>query len=130
MTTRIAARPAAPPALSGEPLRVAVLGATGYVGAELVRILERHPHVCIVGLAARHRDGVPVGGEGAPPGRPRPRSCSPEAGGARETPPWRPRSTGCRSCTARPWRGPDSSPRLVATRRRRCSPSPPRPAPA
>src|SRR3989304_2123462 len=61
MTTRIAARPAAPPALSGEPLRVAVLGATGYVGAELVRILERHPHVRIVGLAARNRDGMPVG---------------------------------------------------------------------
>jgi N-acetyl-gamma-glutamyl-phosphate reductase len=61
MTTRIAARPAAPPALPGEPLRVAVLGATGYVGAELVRILERHPHVSIVGLAARNRDGIPVG---------------------------------------------------------------------
>src|SRR3989304_1542299 len=61
MTTRIAARPAAPPALSGEPLRVAVLGATGYVGAELVRILERHPHVRIVALAARNREGVPVG---------------------------------------------------------------------
>src|SRR3972149_5746175 len=61
MTTRIAARPAAPPALSGEPLRVAVLGATGYVGAELVRILERHPHVRIVALAARKREGVPPG---------------------------------------------------------------------
>src|SRR3990170_3193312 len=61
MTTRIAHRPAAPPALSGEALRVAVLGATGYVGAELVRILERHPHVRIVGLAARNRDGMPVG---------------------------------------------------------------------
>jgi N-acetyl-gamma-glutamyl-phosphate reductase len=42
-------------------LRVAILGATGYVGAELVRLLERHPAVRIVGLAARNRDGVPVG---------------------------------------------------------------------
>jgi N-acetyl-gamma-glutamyl-phosphate reductase len=42
-------------------LRVAVLGATGYVGAELVRLLERHPNVRIVGLAARNRDGLPVG---------------------------------------------------------------------
>ncbi len=42
-------------------LRVAILGATGYVGAELVRILERHPGVRIVGLAARNRDGLPVG---------------------------------------------------------------------
>jgi N-acetyl-gamma-glutamyl-phosphate reductase len=44
-----------------DPLRVAVLGATGYVGAELVRLLERHPGVRIVGLAARNRDGLPVG---------------------------------------------------------------------
>jgi N-acetyl-gamma-glutamyl-phosphate reductase len=42
-------------------LRVAVLGATGYVGAELVRLLERHPGVRIVALAARNRDGLPVG---------------------------------------------------------------------
>ncbi len=42
-------------------LRVAILGATGYVGAELVRILERHPGVRIVALAARNRDGLPVG---------------------------------------------------------------------
>ncbi len=43
------------------PLRVGVLGATGYVGAELVRLLERHPAVRIVALAARNREGVPVG---------------------------------------------------------------------
>jgi N-acetyl-gamma-glutamyl-phosphate reductase len=43
------------------PIRVGVLGATGYVGAELVRILERHPGVRIVGLAARDRDRLPVG---------------------------------------------------------------------
>ncbi len=43
------------------PIRVGILGATGYVGAELVRLLERHPAVRIVALAARNRDGVPVG---------------------------------------------------------------------
>jgi len=51
---------AAEPATDGR-LRAAVLGATGYVGAELVRLLERHPGVRIIGLAARDRDGVPVG---------------------------------------------------------------------
>ena len=43
------------------PLRAGILGATGYVGAELVRLLERHPGVVIAGLAARGRDGVAVG---------------------------------------------------------------------
>jgi len=42
-------------------IRVGILGATGYVGAELVRLLERHPTVRIVSLAARNREGVPVG---------------------------------------------------------------------
>src|SRR6266496_3468253 len=37
-------------------VRVAIVGATGYVGSELVRILARHPHVEIVGLIARDRD--------------------------------------------------------------------------
>jgi N-acetyl-gamma-glutamyl-phosphate reductase len=46
---------------AGDRLRVGVYGATGYVGAELVRLLERHPGVRIVGLAARNRDGLPVG---------------------------------------------------------------------
>jgi N-acetyl-gamma-glutamyl-phosphate reductase len=48
-------------AIDDARLRVAILGATGYVGAELVRILARHPGVRIVGLAARNRDGLPVG---------------------------------------------------------------------
>jgi N-acetyl-gamma-glutamyl-phosphate reductase len=43
------------------PVRAAILGATGYVGAELVRLLERHPGVRIVGLAARNRDHLPIG---------------------------------------------------------------------
>ncbi len=46
---------------SGRPIRVGILGATGYVGAELVRLLERHPAVRIVALAARNRESVPLG---------------------------------------------------------------------
>ena len=42
-------------------LRVAIVGATGYVGAELLRLLARHPNVEIVGLLGRDRSDVPVG---------------------------------------------------------------------
>ena len=41
-------------------IRVAVIGATGYAGAELVRILARHPAVELVGLAGRGRSAEPV----------------------------------------------------------------------
>jgi len=41
-------------------LRVAIMGATGYGGGELVRLLARHPSVRVVGLAARGRDDQPV----------------------------------------------------------------------
>jgi N-acetyl-gamma-glutamyl-phosphate reductase len=43
-------------------LRVGIVGATGYVGAELIRILSRHPNVEIVGLAGRDRHDDPIGG--------------------------------------------------------------------
>jgi len=43
-------------------LRVGIVGATGYVGAELIRLLSRHPNVDIVGLAVRDRQDEPVGG--------------------------------------------------------------------
>ncbi len=43
-------------------LRVGIVGATGYVGAELIRILSRHPNVDIVGLAGRDRQNEPIGG--------------------------------------------------------------------
>jgi len=43
-------------------LRVGIVGATGYVGAELIRLLSRHPNVDIVGLAGRDRQDEPVGG--------------------------------------------------------------------
>jgi N-acetyl-gamma-glutamyl-phosphate reductase len=52
-----------PGAFDGEDrpiVRVAIVGATGFVGAELVRILARHPNVEIVGLVGRERDDVPI----------------------------------------------------------------------
>jgi N-acetyl-gamma-glutamyl-phosphate reductase len=42
-------------------IRVGIIGATGYVGAELIRILSRHPNVDIVGLAGRDRHDDPIG---------------------------------------------------------------------
>ena len=41
-------------------IRVAIVGATGYVGAELIRLLSRHPDVEIVGLVGRGRDQEPI----------------------------------------------------------------------
>jgi N-acetyl-gamma-glutamyl-phosphate reductase len=46
----------------GGRVRVAIVGATGYVGAELVRLLSRHPNVEIVGLVGRGRNREPIGG--------------------------------------------------------------------
>jgi N-acetyl-gamma-glutamyl-phosphate reductase len=43
-------------------VRVAIVGATGYVGSELIRLLALHPHVRIVGLVGRERQGDPIGG--------------------------------------------------------------------
>ncbi len=44
------------------PIRVAVVGASGYVGGELVRLLARHPGVVITGLVGRDRDDEPIAG--------------------------------------------------------------------
>ena len=55
-TTGTDRRPAA-----GERIRVGIIGATGYVGAELIRLLGRHPDVEIVGLQGRDRDREPIG---------------------------------------------------------------------
>jgi N-acetyl-gamma-glutamyl-phosphate reductase len=46
--------------LSGARIRVGIIGATGYVGGELLRLLERHPNVRITGLQARGREQEPV----------------------------------------------------------------------
>ena len=43
-------------------VRVGIIGATGYVGGELVRLLARHPNVELVGLVGRDRDHDPIGG--------------------------------------------------------------------
>jgi len=39
---------------------VAIVGATGYAGGELARLLLRHPHVRIVSAVARRRQGQPL----------------------------------------------------------------------
>jgi N-acetyl-gamma-glutamyl-phosphate reductase len=46
---------------AADPIRVAIVGATGYVGGELVRILDAHPFVEIVGLVGRGREAEPIG---------------------------------------------------------------------
>jgi N-acetyl-gamma-glutamyl-phosphate reductase len=47
--------------MSGAQIRVGVIGATGYGGGELVRLLSRHPRARIVELQARGRDDEPIG---------------------------------------------------------------------
>lgn len=42
-------------------LRIAVLGASGYTGAELLRLLAYHPHVEIVALSGESQAGKPIG---------------------------------------------------------------------
>ncbi|MDG1708879.1 MAG: N-acetyl-gamma-glutamyl-phosphate reductase [Emcibacteraceae bacterium] len=58
---------------SGKQLRAAILGASGYTGAELVRLLQRHSKVEIVLMTADRKAGQPIeevfphlGGEGLP----------------------------------------------------------------
>ncbi|HEX6121183.1 MAG TPA: N-acetyl-gamma-glutamyl-phosphate reductase, partial [Dongiaceae bacterium] len=43
--------------MANNKLRVAILGASGYTGAELVRLLSRHPQVAIVALTADRQAG-------------------------------------------------------------------------
>lgn len=49
--------------MTDRPLRVAVIGATGYAGGELIRLLATHPSVEIASVHARDRDGMPLGDE-------------------------------------------------------------------
>ncbi len=44
-------------ASADRPIRVAILGASGYTGAELVRLLARHPDVSLVALTADRKAG-------------------------------------------------------------------------
>ena len=46
--------------MASNKLRVAILGASGYTGAELVRLLSRHPHVAFVALTADRQAGKPA----------------------------------------------------------------------
>lgn len=48
------------PADPHAPIRVGIVGATGYVGGELLRILARHPSATVVAATGRGRDGTPV----------------------------------------------------------------------
>ena len=50
------------PAGGPRRVKVGIIGATGYVGAELVRLLARHPNVELVGLVGRGRDHDPIVG--------------------------------------------------------------------
>ncbi len=44
-----------------DQVRIAILGASGYTGAELVRMLWTHPHAKIVAMTADRRAGQPIG---------------------------------------------------------------------
>jgi len=46
--------------MASNKLRVAILGASGYTGAELVRLLSRHPQVALVALTADRQAGKPA----------------------------------------------------------------------
>lgn len=46
--------------MSGEKIKVAVLGASGYTGADLVRLAIRHPNIDIVALTANAHAGKPM----------------------------------------------------------------------
>ncbi len=42
-------------------IRTVILGASGYTGAELLRLLVRHPHVTLVALTGDSQAGKPIG---------------------------------------------------------------------
>jgi N-acetyl-gamma-glutamyl-phosphate reductase len=46
--------------ISHKKIRAAILGASGYTGAELVRLLVRHPYVDIVLMTADRKAGQPI----------------------------------------------------------------------
>ena len=42
------------------PLRIGIVGGTGYTGVELLRLLARHPHAELVAITSRKEAGMPV----------------------------------------------------------------------
>ena len=46
--------------MADNKLRVAILGASGYTGAELVRLLSRHPAASLRALTAERQAGKPL----------------------------------------------------------------------
>ncbi len=46
--------------MSGKKIRIAVIGASGYTGADLLRLAVRHPHVEIAALTANAHAGRPL----------------------------------------------------------------------
>jgi N-acetyl-gamma-glutamyl-phosphate reductase len=61
MTETLIRTPEAPAIGGRTRIRVGIVGASGYVGGELIRLLERHPNVRIVGLQGRAREQEPIG---------------------------------------------------------------------
>ncbi|MGH7324479.1 MAG: N-acetyl-gamma-glutamyl-phosphate reductase [Candidatus Rokuibacteriota bacterium] len=47
--------------MGSQTVRVAVAGASGYMGAELLRLLLRHPNVEVTGVTSDRRAGEPLG---------------------------------------------------------------------
>lgn len=43
------------------PIRVGIVGARGYVGAELIRLIEAHPRFELAFVSSREREGQPLG---------------------------------------------------------------------
>jgi N-acetyl-gamma-glutamyl-phosphate reductase len=65
MPTDVAAAPKLGPAAfragrRGAVFTVGIVGATGYAGGELIRLLLKHPHVKLAGLHGRNRDNQPI----------------------------------------------------------------------
>lgn len=52
--------PAAAPSHDAEPIRVGLLGARGYVGRELLRLLDTHPKMRVDACVSRSLDKTPV----------------------------------------------------------------------
>jgi N-acetyl-gamma-glutamyl-phosphate reductase len=61
MTATSDRHPASPSIGGRATIDVGIIGAAGYVGGELIRLLERHPRVRIRGLQGRDRDHEPIG---------------------------------------------------------------------